>query len=480
MQISFLILSLGLFHKFTLAFLGIPPQPSDDDFYTIPEDIASYNEGDIVKWRDPPLQVRSVFYPINILGAWQFMVRSTNTQGQPIGIVGTILQPYDADPSKLLGYNYFMDSVDVNCAPSYSILFGASAETITSQLESVYMNAALSKGWNVLITDYEGPNAAFAAGKLAGMANLDGIRAALSSGDATGINSDAQVALWGYSGGTIPLAWAASLQPSYAPELSKNLIGIAVGGWVTNITLVLENIDGTPYAGFAGAGILGLASEYPEIQAQIFDHIVPLDVDHIKGLYGQCMLGSLLNYAETEFFKGSSPVFPEKENLFKIPQVHQMMVENILAYDLSRPRPNVPVFVYHGESDQVIPFGNSQRLYDTWCAEGIPSMEFAVSRSTGHIAEWIEGGGAALAWLSNRFDGNDPVSGCSRTERKSNLDYPGADLGFYGILSTTIGAVLQGQLGPLLFGGSPSSADTEAYNIIAGLVDTIGLIPLKR
>lgn len=467
--------------NFTLAILAIPPRPSDDDFYDAPENLASYKEGEIMKWRDTPQKIRSLLYPINIQGAWQFMVRSTNSKGKPVGIVGTILKPYNADPRKILGYNYFQDSVNANCAPSYSILFGANQETIGSQLESFYMNAALTKGWYVLITDYEGPNAAFTAGKLAGMATLDGIRAALKSGKNTGISRGAKVALWGYSGGTIPLAWAASLQPSYAPELSKNLIGVAVGGWVTDIKLVVENIDGTPYAGFVGSGMLGLASEYPEIQSQIFDRMHSLKVDKVKTLYNQCMVGALTNFVGTNFFTGSSPVFKQGQGFLRIPEVKNAIDENILDLNQSGPIPNIPFFVYHGQADQVIPFENSQKVYDSWCSRGMGSMEFAVSKTSGHFNEWLDGGGAAFGWLAKRFNGEDPVSGCTRTVRKSNLDYPGASQGFSTFTRTKIAAVFQKQLGPLLkIGGSNSIIRNSIYNIITWLIKSLRWVLLKR
>lgn len=479
MQFLSLLVSLGFLFNLALAFLAVPPQPSDDDFYTFPDDIASYKEGEIMKWRNPPLEIRALLYPINIQGSWQFMVRSTDSQGQPVGIVGTILQPYDADPSKLLAYNFAEDSADGNCAPSYSILFGADVDTIAIQIESLYMNAALTKGWYVLVTDYEGPNSAFTAGQLSGKATLNAIRAALSSGDDTGISSDAQVAIWGFSGGTIPLSWAGALQPTYAPDLSDNLIGVAVGGWVTNITQVVQNIDGTTFAGFVGAGVLGLASEYPDVQDKIFDLMDPLRVDDVKGLQEQCVVGSLLDFVDATFLTGDSPIFTVGEKLLQIPEIKHMLEDNILARNLASPMPHVPFFVYHGEADEVIPFDNSQRVYNTWCSHGMKSMEFAVSQTSGHLVEFIEGGGAALEWISQRFDGDAPVRGCSRTVRKSNLDYPGADAGFYGILSTTVAGVFEEQLGPLLQ-GSPSTSDTEVYNILAGLVGAMGIIPFKR
>lgn len=481
MKVVSFFLVLGFVLNFALALIAVPPQPSEDEFYGEPYNIASFKEGDIMKWRKTPQKIRSLMYPINIKGAWQFMVRSTNSQGQPVGIVGTILQPHGADPSKVLVYNFAQDSADKNCAPSYSILFGAKKDTLQLQFESLYMNTALTRGWHVLVTDYEGLNAAFAAGKLAGMATLDAIRGTLNSRNTTGIVPEAKVAIWGFSGGTIPLSWAGALQPSYAPELSKNLIGVAVGGWVTNITLVVEHVEGTQYAGFIGVGILGLSSEYPEVQEKIFDLMDPLRIALVKSLYNQCVVGAISTFLGTNFFKGPSPIFKDGERLLHRPEIKRMMNENILAQNPSSPMPQVPFFVYHGEVDETIPFSNSQRVYDSWCSRGMGSMEFAVSQTSGHLTEFLEGGGAAIEWISRRFDGLEPVVGCSRTVRKSNLKYPGSNLGLSSVIRTTIVGVFQKQLGPLLRkSGSKSVIRTAIYNIITWLIRSIRLTLLKR
>ena len=55
----------------------------------------------------------------------------------------------------------------------------------------------------------------------------------------------------GYSGGSLASGWAAALQPDYAPELSRNLLGVALGGFITNVTATVEATDDTIFAGIA-------------------------------------------------------------------------------------------------------------------------------------------------------------------------------------------------------------------------------------
>ncbi|QBM88019.1 Secretory lipase [Metschnikowia aff. pulcherrima] len=423
-----LLLSFCFLLNLGLALFGRSFQPSKDEFYKDPANIASFKEGEIIKWRDTPRRIRSFFVPsFRAERAWQFMVKSTNTRGEPVGIVGTLIEPKNADTSKLVAYNHFTDAACVDCASSYSLLLGAGVGTVSTQLEFIAVTQALRMGWYVLITDYQGQKAGFGASILNGHAVLDAIRGALRSGDKSGLKPDARVGIWGFSGGTIPLAWAGALQPEYAPELTKNLVGVAVGGWATNLTSVLEIVDGGIQAGLVGSGILGIMTEYPEVEKTLFSHVKKSLVRSLKSLYKKCVVLSSLTFLKSKFFKGRSPIFTEGENFLRRPEIKAILDENTLAIDDSKKVPDVPFFVYHGEPDDLVPFGEAQRVYDMWCSQGIKSMEFAVSLTSDHTFEFIEGTGAAVSWLTNVLNGKAPVNGCERTVRLSNIFYPGAD-----------------------------------------------------
>src|SRR5207237_1235757 len=83
------------------------------------------------------------------------------------------------------------------------------------------MMLALQRGWAVVVSDYEGPQSAFGAARMAGHGVLDGIRAAeaLSGTGLTGAQTP--VGLWGYSGGGLATSWAAELAAGYAPDLNE-------------------------------------------------------------------------------------------------------------------------------------------------------------------------------------------------------------------------------------------------------------------
>ncbi|KAM9911718.1 hypothetical protein OXX69_003246 [Metschnikowia pulcherrima] len=467
MKVLSLLLSFCFLLNLGSAFFANSFKPSKDPFYKAPPDIASYKEGEIIRWRDTPRRIRSLFVPnFRVQSAWQYMVKSTDTHGQPIGIVATLLEPKNADTSKLVAYNYWQDSACVDCAPSYSILFGAGVATVSTQIETIIMDQALARGWYVVATDYEGPNAAFGASVLGGQAVLDAIRGALKSSDKSKLKADAKVAIWGYSGGTIPSSWAGTLQPKYAPELSENLIGVAVGGWATNFTSVIETIDGTMWSGLVGAGVLGITTEYPEIKKDLFNHVGPWHVRRLKKLYDKCLVGTLLAYFQADFFRSRSPIFTEGYAFFKRPEIKTVMDDNTLALDNTRPIPEVPFFVYHGEKDELVPFNNSQRVYDMWCSQGIKSMEFAVSKTSDHTRELLQGMGAALSWLTMRFKGDAPVKGCVRIVRNSNWDYPDANTEANREASASLEKAIQHVIGPFKSGKKDEKDAESSLNAV--------------
>lgn len=205
--------------------------PQDDPFYAVPADVGIYRPGDIIRSRPVPNPLAAFgIGPDNIQAAYQLLYRTTNSKDQPTATVTTVIVPHNADFSKLLSYQIEYDSAWTGCDPSYALQRGAPpVQELFGQYSILVYTAALDKGWVVATPDYEGPNAAFVAGKISGRATLDGVRAALRSERVTGVKPYAQHAMWGYSGGSLASEWAAELQPQYAPEL--NFVGTVLGSY---------------------------------------------------------------------------------------------------------------------------------------------------------------------------------------------------------------------------------------------------------
>lgn len=427
---------LALFFCLLVALAKRPLKPSEDPFYEAPANISSYSLGDIIDFRKAPNQVRALYAPLNIEAAWQLSVRSQNSREEPIAMVTTILIPYDANPTKLVSYQYAQDSSTMDCAASYSLLHGASMGTFVQQAETLLVQAMLSKGWYVVLPDYEGPDGAFGSGWQAGYATIDSLKAALKSGSFTGLSSLAKTALWGYSGGSFASTWAAGIQPDYSPELSDNLVGAAIGGWVNNFTDVLVTSDGALYAGLIPNILNGALKTDPGLQP-VFER--GMKSDKLSELYSRaddCLMTSVLKCLGEEFFGGDDPWTKQGWDFLRIPEIENFFLNNSIGLFENSPRPEIPLFLYHGIPDQIVPFNTSQRAYENYCDWGIESFEFAVSETTGHILEAVLGNGAPLAWLEKMLNGGEPVKGCKRTVRSSNVLYPDAEVNLYQVLRT--------------------------------------------
>ncbi|KAK6459144.1 secretory lipase-domain-containing protein [Scheffersomyces xylosifermentans] len=423
-------------------------KPNEDPFYVPPEGYEDAEPGTILKSRKAPHMLRSVYLPVNVKNAWQLMVRSEGSQGNATAIVTTVIEPYNADPSKLVSYQVAEDAASANCAMSYALLFGASMDTIIAQVEMYFIQGALEQGWYVVVPDYEGPHASFTAGRQAGHAVLDSLRATLASTNITGVQEDAEVVLWGYSGGSLASGWAAALQPDYAPEVGDRILGAALGGFVTNITTTAVVTDNKLFAGLIPSAINGLMQEYPSFGNYVRTQIRPGREAGFLKASQLCMAPSLLNYAFDSFFVGNNSYFTKGLGILSEPIVKNILDQNTLALKKGIEVPKIPLFVYHGELDDVVPHVGAQRAFDNWCEWGIESFEFSSDILNGHITEFFLGAPAALTWISERFAGKPTVKGCKKTERLNNLMYPGVPESLKIFYESAYESVLGKDVGP--------------------------------
>lgn len=441
-----------LFFSLALSAALIPTPPEQDGFYDAPDGFEKEEKGTILKWRDVPTKIRSVLFPVNIKNAWQALIRTEDALGAPIASVITIFEPYNGDNKKLVAYNVAEDAADPNCAPSYAFQNGGGIDTVINQVEMFLIQTALDQGYYVVSPDYEGPNAAFGAGVLAGQIVLDSIRAALKSGDKSNIDSEAKVAIWGYSGGSIATGWAAALQPTYAPELKPQLVGAAFGGWVTNLTGVADTIDGTLFAGFVFTAVNGLGNQYPEqVNPVIKDEVKPLLYLNFVKNKTFCEVSALVYYAFQRIFKGISLGRYSKQGWKTLddPRIVPVLRNNTLGIEETKyATPEIPLFAYQGRIDEIVPYKDAIRVYNVWCDAGVESFEFNEASITGHGLEAVGGVGAALKWIKDRFDGVEPVKGCRHNVRITNLTYPGAILGYLDTLNALLDNVFGFKIGP--------------------------------
>ncbi|MBD0322774.1 MAG: lipase, partial [Aldersonia sp.] len=290
----------------------------------------------------------------------------------------------------VVAYNTAIDSLGLTCVPSWTLPRG-------SELEIVGIQAMLAKNYAVVVTDYQGPQQAYAAGRLAGHAVLDALRAAV--GDARlGLDPSAPIVGYGYSGGAIAAGWAAELAPTYAPEL--NLVGMAMGGTPADYRLLFASMNGVNAASTLFlAATLGVAREYPELFALMNDNARRLGVVARDWCLAMLAPGGVI---------APIPV----EALANVPDVVDTPVAQRVLDDLrlGGQAPRAPILLYHGAQEIWIPRAGVATLRDEWCGRGA-TVQLAEYPGE-HVTVGVFGIPAAFAWLDDRLAGRPVPDGC--------------------------------------------------------------------
>ncbi|CEJ94318.1 hypothetical protein VHEMI09858 [[Torrubiella] hemipterigena] len=390
-----------------------PLPPSQDPFYGIPQNIEYFSPGAIIRHRTPTAPILFTARPYSVESAHQILYRTADRFGTPTATVLTVLVPPNPDFSKVVSYQIAEDAAYVNCAPSYVYQKGTEAAitngTTTTQLEGLFIEAALEQGWIVIIPDHEGPEASFLVSKAGAQATLDGIRAALQSMHLTCIEPDAAVALWGYSGGSVVSEWATEMQPTYAPEVK--IVGAALGGLVPSIANSAAVDNGSLAAGLIPAAFKGMATQYPEV-AEELDRLIKPDFKAKFDKADALCLGSLnKEFALTDF-----RTYFDTPDIFANKYISGAFRDNDLG---QMGTPQVPLFIYKAVQDEVSPVADSDQYYDDQCAKGV-SIEYVRSAIGNHETELLAGSLRAAAWLRDRLEGK-PQSGCNKTTYPTTL-----------------------------------------------------------
>lgn len=377
---------------------GAPPTPvaapQHDAFYAPPDPVPDVAAGTVLRSR--PVTVRALALPVPVR-AWQVLYRSTDTQGAPNAVSGTVLvpdAPWRSGPRPLVTYAVGSHGLGPECAPSYQLRQGRDPEL-------GLIKQALTRGWAVVVTDYEGSGTpgphTYAAGRTTGQAVLDAARAAQALPEAR-LAPGGPVGIWGYSEGGIGASWAGELASSYAPELAVR--GIASGGTPADLEAVVGHLDGGAFSGLALAGAVGLSTAYPDLPfAEILTAEGRAAVERIST---QCVDEFTRDYA----FR-SLASFTTVPDPVALPEWQAVLAQNRLGDDA----PEVPVLLYHAALDELIPVAVARELAAEYCGQGadVEYVEFPLDE---HVSGAVSGAPLAVAYLDDRFAGRPAPTTC--------------------------------------------------------------------
>lgn len=374
---------------------GSPVSPAEDAFYTPPSPIPDVAPGTILRSR--PVVIRGLGVPMPVR-AWQLLYRSTDTQGRPNAVSGTVAVLQDGRPDSsrpLVTYNVGSHGLGPLCAPSYLLRHGV-------EQEEPLMAGVVSRGWAVMVTDYEGSGTpgphTYTAGPATGRAVLDGAKAALNLQE-LGLNRKTPVGIWGYSEGGLASTWAAEQARDYAREL--NIVGTAAGGIPVNLEHVGRRVDGTYLSGFLLAAAVGLNRAHPSMRLE--ELLNDQGKAAVKAVASMCVA----QFATAYPFKKIADFSTVKDPL-GVARVRAVLQANTLG----RGTPAAPMHVYESTNDQFMPLEDVRGLVANYCKKGV-AVQYAEDSWSEHL--FLAGSGAypALNWLADRFAGVDAPSTCA-------------------------------------------------------------------
>ncbi|MFI7586844.1 lipase family protein [Spongisporangium articulatum] len=360
-----------------------PVGPAGTAFYDPPDRSPAGRPGDVIRYR------RVAALPGT--RAWRILYVSRSALDRPIAVSGLVIVPTRRmdGPRPIVGYGHGTAGLADSCAGSLSPL------SVAGQVVG-----ALVRGWAVAFTDYEGLGTpglhTYQVGRSEGRSVLDAVRAAQRL-PAAGLGSSNPVGLWGYSQGGGAVAWAAELQPAYAPEL--NLVGVAAGGTPADLRAVADKLKDTligpiPLAMTA----LGFDAAYPDF------HLDELLSDRGREVLGKVKVDCMAAIAAR--LAGRSLAGLTRRD----PLQDEVFLRRLDENRLGQHPPNVPVLLVHGRSDEASPIGQAHQLAKEYCAAGVD-----VTWKTfwgDHLVAGVTSQPTVLRFLADRFEGRPVTTTC--------------------------------------------------------------------
>ncbi|SCX56625.1 Secretory lipase [Klenkia marina] len=331
------------------------PATATDPFYDAPP--ATGAPGTVLRTRPAAVPLAGVL-PFT---AQTVLYTSTSATGAPQVVSGTVFTPtLSSRAGTVLTIAPGTQGLGPQCAPSKQFVAG-------TEYELGAVAAGLAQGWTVAVTDYDGylngGSPTYTTGPSMAHAVLDLARAASAVPGARSTDAS-PVLLQGYSQGGGGAAWAASLAPSYAPDV--RVTGAAVGGVPADLGALAQTLDGGPAAYFGLLGVIGLDAAYPDA-VRLEDRLNERGRAVVAQLRSECVGGPGTLAAAFTSVADYTADGSTLDELLAEPAIAAVVAENDLA---ARPVPTVPIYQSHAVADEIVALGQAQDLHAVWCSAG--------------------------------------------------------------------------------------------------------------
>jgi hypothetical protein len=358
-------------------------------FYEPPSPLPDGRPGDVI--RAEPVEAYVVPGVRLRVRAWRVLYRSTSAVGEPTAVSGTVLIPRTPleggrGPRPLIGYAIGTHGIGDAAAPSLLLPRGL-------DYEGALIAMVLARGWAVAVTDYQGLGTpgdhTYMVGRALGPNVLDSMRAARLLLPSE-LPADGPAAIIGYSEGGAAAAWAAQLQPTYAPDVV--LSGVAAGAAAADLETAGPNLDGSFFSFFIAYGGIGYAAAYPELELD--PYLTPHGRARIDFLRRSTVVQAAIR--GPHFVSADDLTEP---NVLERPDWRLRMRENRLGTIA----PAAPVLLHHARRDQIVSFVQSVNLRDDWREIGGDVRLYVTRGGVDHISGAVAGMPVALGWLAKRL-----------------------------------------------------------------------------
>jgi hypothetical protein len=383
---------LGVARQATAQLLLVSPPrrrvPGTEGFYLPPDPLGPGLPGELIRAEPmdayllPGVRLRA--------RAWRILYRSTGATGEPTAVSGTVLIPSGLRRRQrsLIGYAIGTHGIGDAAAPSRLLARGW-------DWEAGLMAMVLARGWALAITDYQGLGTpgdhAYMVGRALGPNILDCMRAARALVPDE-LPADGPAALIGYSEGGAASAWAAQLQPDYAPDVP--LRAVAAGAAAADVESAGPSLDGSFFSFFIAYGGIGYAAAYPELDLDAY--LTPLARRGIDALRDSTIVQAVIS--GPKFIRAADLTQP---NVLELPEWRARLRENRLGTIA----PEVPVLLHHARRDQIVSFVQSVNLREDWERLGADVRLYVTRGGFDHISGAVAGTPIALDWIARRLEG---------------------------------------------------------------------------
>ncbi|MEW2623739.1 lipase family protein [Streptomyces sp. NPDC048106] len=355
--------------------------------------------------------------------ATRLMYKSTDSNGQPVAVTGTYIEPSAAwkksGPRPLVAMASGTMGQGDQCAPSYSLEhpLTLTGDTMSVGYEALAVYRILATGAAVVLTDYVGLGTTdrlhtYVNRVDEGHALLDAARAARAVPGAS-VTSSSATGLYGYSQGGGASAAAAELQSSYAPDVP--LAGTYAGAPPADLTATMKGIDGSALAGALAWSVNGFAQADPDLRAVVDANISDTGRAALADASTMCVGDALFGYGFTSSKKWTKSGKSLSEVIAADPRAQAALDKQRIG----TLKPAGPVRVATGVQDDIVPHAQARQLAVDWCRKGgnvtydainLPNLGDKIL--TNHMVPLITDQGDAISWLTDRLAGEAVTSNC--------------------------------------------------------------------